>query len=402
MTLRRLGLPLMYSLLSCAAFASVPEVTPTLETPPVFDTDAGNAPAGARLGDADDPAIWLHPTNPARSLVASALKDGGLEIYDLAGEVVQSFSPEGARYNNVDVIYGFPLAGKATDLFVASDRNNDLLAVYAIDPVSGELTNVTDPESPLVFTAAGEDSDGETTAYGIAAYRDPASSRFYAFVSRRETNEVAQLELVERNGRVGWKTVRTLTLELPDSYDGDNPQVEGMVVDTELGVAYLAQEQVGIWKVTSDPASKASPQLIHPVDDEVLTADAEGLTIYYGPDDTGYLLASSQGSSTFLVYTRENNDYIGSFKVGSSRDLDGDIDSVEESDGSMVLNVPLGDAFPQGLLVVHDGLNEPKLLVEDDGEMENVSTAFKFLPWQRVAESFDPPLLIDTESYSPR
>lgn len=398
MTLRRLSLSLLSLLLPGAALAGVPSVTPVLETHPVLDMDAEDAPAGARLGDADDPAIWLHPADPARSLVAGALKDGGMEIYDLSGGVVQSFSPEGARYNNVDVLYGFPLAGVATDLFVASDRNNDLLAAYAIDPAAGKAENVTDPESPLVFTPAGEESDGETTAYGIACYRDPESGTFYAFVSRRETNEVAQLELLERDGRVGWRTVRTLSLTLPESYGGDNPQIEGMVVDPELGVAYLAQEQVGIWKLAADPESDGEPELIHPVDDTVLVADAEGLTIYYGPEGTGYLLASSQGGSTFAVYTREGeNTYLGSYRIAA-----GDVDSVEESDGAMVLNVALGDAFPQGLLVVHDGSNEPEKMVEDEGELENVSTAFKFVPWQSVAESLEIPLLIDTESYSPR
>lgn len=375
-----------------------PVVEPVLETRAVVDAASEDAPAGARLGDADDPAIWLHPTDPARSLVAGALKDGGLEIYDLSGKVVQSLSPEGARYNNVDVLYGFPLAGGATDLFVASDRYQDVLAVYAIG-AEGRLRNVTDTEGPLIYTPVGQASDEETTAYGLATYHDLVEDAFYAFVSRRETNEVVQLRLLANGSRVGWEVVRTLTLTLPEDYEGDNPQVEGMVVDPELGFAYLAQEQVGIWKLAVAAEADAEPELIHPVDDEILTADAEGLTIYFGPDGTGYLLASSQGSSTFAVYTREGaNDYLGSFAVTAS----GDIDAVDESDGSMVLNVPLGGPFGQGLLVVHDGLNKPEVLVEDEGELENVSTAFKFVPWARVAEAFDPPLLIDTTSYGPR
>ena len=105
------------------------------------------------------------------------------------------------------------------------------------------------------------------------------------------------------------------------------------------------------------------------MDEKTLSADAEGLTLYFGPEGTGYLLASSQGSSTFLVYDRAgDNPYLGSYRVGAS----GEIDGVDESDGSMVLNVPLGPTFPQGLLVVHDGLNEPEVLAEDDGETENV------------------------------
>lgn len=280
-------LPLLVTSAVAAAQGAVPTVLPTLETRPVIDVGPEDGPAGTRLGDADDPAVWLHPTDPARSLVAGTLKDGGLDIYNLRGEVVQSLSPAGVRYNNVDVLYGFPLAGRAADLFVASDRYRDVLAVYAVDPATLRVRDVTDPAGPLIYTEPGGEPDGETTAYGLAAYYDPEADGFYAFVSRRETNEVAQLRLTGRGGAVGWEVVRRLSLTLPERYGGDNPQVEGMVVDAELGVAYLAQEQVGIWKVA---LGGGAPELSYPLDGEVLTADAEGLTIYYGPNGSGYLL----------------------------------------------------------------------------------------------------------------
>jgi myo-inositol-hexaphosphate 3-phosphohydrolase len=68
----------------------------------------------------------------------------------------------------------------------------------------------------------------------------------------------------------------------------------------------------------------------------------------------------------------------------------------------MVLNAALGDRFPNGILVVQDGNNQPAVMVEDDGEMENVSTNLKFIDWAQVANAFDPPLLIDTTGYNPR
>jgi len=389
-------------------------VTPVLETRAVLDMPAAaaptdtpantptdtpaNTPVKVRLGDADDPAIWLHPKNPSLSLVAGALKEGGLEVYDLQGQVLQSLNPEGVRYNNVDVVYSFPLGNELVDLLVASDRYLDNLAVYAIDSETRRVRDVSDPQAPLIFTPEGQVSDEETTAYGLATYQDPASGEFYAFVSRRETNQVAQLRLLGNDGVVGWKTVRTVTLPLPEGFDGDNPQVEGMVVDSELGFAYLAQEQVGIWKLAADPEG-GEPVLIHPVDDDLLTADAEGLTLYFGPAGTGYLLASSQGSSTFAVFSREGeNRYLGSFAVGAR----GGVDVTDESDGAVVLNVPLGKRFPHGLLVVHDGLNAPEVLFEDDGESENVSTNFKYVPWERVARAFSPPLRIETGSHGLR
>jgi hypothetical protein len=67
-----------------------------------------------------------------------------------------------------------------------------------------------------------------------------------------------------------------------------------------------------------------------------------------------------------------------------------------------VINVPLGPAFPFGALIVQDGANDPQVVVEDDGELENISTNFKFIPWEHVAAAFPVPLSIDTESFAPR
>jgi len=41
--------------------------------------------------------------------VITAVKNGGLRVYDLAGELVQTVNPGEIRYNNVDLIYGFEL-----------------------------------------------------------------------------------------------------------------------------------------------------------------------------------------------------------------------------------------------------------------------------------------------------
>src|SRR5262245_2785708 len=56
-------------------------------------------------GDAaDDPAIWIHPQDPARSLVLGTDKKGGLHAYTLDGRDRQVVSA-GSRPNNVDVLY---------------------------------------------------------------------------------------------------------------------------------------------------------------------------------------------------------------------------------------------------------------------------------------------------------
>ncbi|MEL7228155.1 MAG: phytase, partial [Cyanobacteria bacterium J06576_12] len=218
-------------------------------------------------------------------------------------------------------------------------------------------------------------------------------------MTQADGNEVAQLELVDQAGRVTANVVRMLSLPIPTG-DAADSQSEGIVVDQELGFLYVAlEEEVGILKYSAEPNGGDDFRVVQPVDADYLTPDIEGLNIYYGADGEGYLIANSQGDSSYAVFNREGpNEYLGSFVVGDS----GDIDQVNESDGLDVVNGPLGSAFPNGLLVLQDGANDPQNVVEDDEELENNSTNFKFVPWDSVATSFDDPLDIDTTSYDPR
>src|SRR6201991_2151485 len=99
-----------------AAPAAHAQVRATLETAPQFDDELG---ADA---DADDPAIWVNPLNRGGSLVIGTKKNAGLDVYDLNGRTLQSIPASPGRFNNVDVVKGFKLAGKPRDLVVTSDR----------------------------------------------------------------------------------------------------------------------------------------------------------------------------------------------------------------------------------------------------------------------------------------
>jgi len=381
----------------------IPTAAPRVETrPPLLDDEVEDA-------DADDPAIYVHPTDAASSLVITAVKNGGLRVYDLAGELVQTVNPGEIRYNNVDLIYGFELDGETVDLAIASDRNNDKLAIFAINPdASGDYLNeVTDSSIGTIFQAAPfapPYSVSERSAYGLAAYTSPFTGEDYVFVTRRETGDVAQYKLVDSgSGTISAERVRTFTVPIPEGAPADtDPQLEGTVVDRERGIVYIGQENVGIWKYDAEPNGSNTGTLVDTVKElggENLTNDVEGLTIYYGADGTGYLLASSQGDNTFAAYSREgNNEFLGRFGIGAN----GSIDGVQESDGADVINVPLGPNYPFGLFVTQDGSNDPALLVEDDGELENISTNFKFVPWENIANAFPTALQIDTSSYNPR
>ncbi|WP_228039598.1 5'/3'-nucleotidase SurE [Dolichospermum sp. LEGE 00240] len=376
----------------------VPTATPIVETRPAL-LDDDSLPFSQRA-DADDPAIYVNATDSSKSLVVTSVKNGGLRIYDLAGNLLQTINPSNPdiRYNNVDLQYGFTLGGEKVDIAVASDRNNDKLAIFKINPNSTNgnfLENITDSSAATIFQNvpfAAPYSASTRSAYGLAIYRSPVTNDYYVFTSRRQTGDVAQLKLVDKgNGKIGYEVVRSFTI--PSSTTPDTtPQTEGMVADQETGFLYIGQEDVGIWKFDAEPNGGSTGKLIEKVKAEGgknLTNDVEGLTIYYGKNGTGYLLASSQGDNTFAVYTREgNNDFLGRFGVGNN----GGIDSVQESDGADVINLPLGPNFPYGVFITQDGANDPATIVDD----ENISSNFKLVPWENIVATLPQVLKIDT------
>ena len=109
-------------------------------------------PVPSKGDAADDPAIWVHPDKPDRSLVLGTDKKGGLNVFDLDGHRLQIVS-DGSRPNNVDVIYDFPLLGGRADLAVAGTRSKSRpgVAFWRIDPAIRHLTELGTVPAFTVF-----------------------------------------------------------------------------------------------------------------------------------------------------------------------------------------------------------------------------------------------------------
>ncbi|MEU0195803.1 phytase [Streptomyces afghaniensis] len=403
----------------------LPTVTPVSETPALYDDEAGGN------SDADDPAIWRNAADPGRSLVIATVKEGGLRVYDLDARLVQSLpaprppaeDDAPGRYNNVDLVTGLRTSTGRADVAVVSDRGNDRLRIYRIDPSKpgGPLTDITDAATAPVFSTDQAEINDQRTAYGLATWQDKSTGRSYALVSRRERTRLALVELKPTaSGTVTYQQVRTLGLPAsfrlpngttwsPCAEPGELPQVEGMVVDPATGTLYAGQEDIGIWRIRADLTGK--PVLVDKVrefgvpgvyDEETeecaagadpgfggdrLSADVEGLTLFQESDGDGYLFASSQGDDTFALYDREvseGNEYEGGFRVGAASAT---VDGAQECDGAAVLNAPLGSRYPNGLLVVQDGHETPEV---PDGEGgTRTATGFKFVDLGDVVDAAD-------------
>jgi 3-phytase len=302
--------------------ASLEMVTATVETDPV--PNGGDA--------ADDPAIWVNPNDPAQSTIIGTDKRGGLAVYDLSGKQIQYLSD--GLMDNVDLRDGFRLGGQTVTIVTASNRKDNSIAVYKINPQTRTLEKLASikVENGLIL-------------YGMCMYRSARAGKMY-FFGTSKSGDVGQWELFESAGNVGANKVRNLKL---------GTKVEGCVADDELGFFYVSEEAVGIWKFGAEPDDGSPPKQVAKAGDGRLFADVEGLTIAYGKNGAGYLIASSQGNHSYVVYRREgDNQFVKNFRIGDG----GGIDGCEETDGIDVTTANLGPAFPNGVFVVQDGFND--------------------------------------------
>ncbi len=294
----------------------------TVETDPV--------PSG---GDAaDDPAIWIHPTDPTLSTIIGTNKQGGLAVYDLSGKQIQYLAD--GQMDNVDLREGFMLSGQKVAIVAAGNRRDNSIALYKVNPQTRQLENV----------AARAIKHG-ITAYGSCLYRNEKSGKVYYFATSK-SGDVEQWELLDSNGKVDAKKVRNFKV---------GTVVEGCVADDHLGQFYVSEEAVGIWKYGAEPEAGATRTQVAKVGDGHLFADVEGLAIAYGPNGTGYLMVSSQGNHSYVVYRREgNNEFVKKFRIADGEKVDG----AQETDGIDVTTANLGPAFPNGVFVAQDGFND--------------------------------------------
>jgi len=188
------------------------EVTAVAETQPV--PHSGDA--------ADDPAIWLHPTDPAKSTIIGTDKLGGLAVHDLQGQQLQYYAD--SQPNNVDLRYNFPLGGERVGLVATSDRTTDSIRLYKVDAQTRELVSVS---ARQISTGHG--------LYGLCMYHSPQSGKYYVFESDN-SGTVQQWELFDAgSGKVDARKVRSFAV---------GSTTEGCVADDELGGVYISEEDV--------------------------------------------------------------------------------------------------------------------------------------------------------------
>lgn len=310
-----------------------------------------------RAGDTmDDPAIWVHPTAPEKSLILGTNKRWGLLSFNMQGEQVQALGV--GRVNNVDIRQGVNLGGKLRDIAVASNRDRNSLSLFELN-TEGKLIQLAEQATPL------------TDIYGLCLYQ-PHTDELYAFVNNK-AGEVSQMALRWQDGQLTATEVRRLTVP---------SQPEGCVADDKQQRLFLGEENSGIWlfDLAAD-TSKSYPQINGEMIIQAggrLVADIEGIALYQAGDDD-YLVVSSQGNDSYLLYqSQAPYDYVGRFRIGvnAAKGFDGSA----ETDGLDVTAKAVGSGrWAQGMMVVQDGRNR----------MPDQNQNFKWVPWSEISQTLE-------------
>jgi 3-phytase len=326
--------------------------------------------------DPDDPAIWVHPSDPSRSLILGTDKTpapgGALVVFGLDGKIRQTIANID-RPNNVDVEYGLKLQGKLSDIAVLTERLRKRLRIFAIAPDGSKLEDLSPQGLPVFAGQSGE----QAAPMGIALYRRPKDGVIFAIVGRKEGPQDGyfwQYQLQDdRTGKVTARKVREF-----GRFSGTG-EIEAIAVDDELGYVYYADEGDGIHKWHADPEHPDAARELAHFGKDGFQADREGIAIYVLSGGNGYIVCTDQlaGNSEYRIYRREGepgnpHDHSRILKV-----FRGGADS---TDGIEISSLALGPRFPSGLMAA----------------MNSRGRNFLVFSWEDIAKTSEPQLLLRT------
>ncbi len=309
--------------------------------------------AKSLAGNADDPAIWVHPEDPSRSLIFGVDKGEGTWVWTLEGKELCHIDNWG-KPGNIDVSYDFQLGDKKVDIVALNLRKvrykgGSKIAVYAINK------NYTSGDDVLQVLCDGrsENNDVPENTYGFALYRSVRDGKTYVFESPDEAPFSPNQHLLEDDGSgrgVRLSFVRTL------EYSGDVS--EGMVADEDYGFIYIAEENQGVHQYYAEPDKSSSALLTFAPDSDGYSADREGVALYRADEKRGYILVVDQGGrdertpSIIRIYDREGSHPL----VKTVVPLRANGKNLWDDDGVAACASPL-PGFPCGIVVAHDGDN---------------------------------------------
>ena len=379
------------------SLSAQPAITTT-----VIEASLETDPIPQGKDDTDDPAIWVHPSDPERSLILGTSKydgpdlpGGGLGVYNLAGHELQYLAV--GKLNNVDILRGPDQQNYA----VASNRSTNSISIFSIDTQDSKLSFIVDQKifalnreglEPYGLCASGQNSEASevfVTFKNGVIQRYELSSRKPLQLNFKESFDLKS----EINLSMDAKIIKNIVLELIEDDELDELEetlaerfiIEGCAYDSYYKRLLVGMEKLGVFALDVGERLE-KPRLVlevnssytnvkaqsNPPESYLLTDDVEGIAIAAAGNGQGQIVVSSQGISEYVVIDRQTLDYLGRFRLNFGSD------AITQTDGLAIATDLYSSAFPNGLMVVHDDEN----LGSDESSLDNAN--FKVVSWQAV------------------
>lgn len=274
--------------------------------------------------DTDDPAIWVNPKDPSKSLIIGTDKgkeNGGLFVFNLEGRLIDSLCVQPLkRPNNVDVEYGFQWDSTRIDIAVCTERNTNSIRVFRLP----DMQAIDNGGIPVFADQALK------APMGIALYKD-SDGRIHAIVSRKEGPQEGYLQRLTLSQDSTGAVIAEKSTYF-GTFSGKK-EIEALFVDDEKGQLYYSDETFGVrlYDLKNLKELKVFGQ-----DD--FKDDHEGISL--AKDSMDFLLISDQQALAFNAYDPSDHKLIGKFGVEAI-----------ESDGSETYIGYLNENFPEGIFV---------------------------------------------------
>ena len=285
------------------------------------------------LNDTDDPAIWINPSDPSKSIVFGTDKEsnGAIYAFDLDGKIIEEKTIRNIeRPNNIDLAYGFALNDSTTtDVIVFTEREKNQIRMFSVPdmkPLDQGGFKVFQDETNLEFTFP----------MGVSLYMSPTDNKLFAIVGRKsgpENGYLYQYNLAADSSGV----VRSELVRKFGKFSGKK-EIEAIAVDHELGFVYYSDEQHCVRKYYAEPSM--GDEEISCFGGDLFLEDIEGIAIARYKDGTGFVIVSDQQQGQFNIFSRTTNEFVKAVNL-----------STLETDGCDVVTVPLNSTFKNGLFV---------------------------------------------------
>ena len=340
-------------IVSIALEAKEITIYPAIETESVFSK--GDA--------ADDPAFWFNEDKPSKSVVFGTDKKAGLHSFALNGKRMQ-FIPSG-KINNIDIRSDFIFGAKRFSLLAASNVSDNSIILYLIN------------ENGIIDNLKNKFITNLESIYGLCMHQSDKLRATFIFVSDIDTSSIYQFRVLDI---FPFKAQMVRQIKL-------NSTSEGCVADDEAGILYFAQEdeESGVYFVDTDP-NKSEIGIIDRTSKYGgnIVGDTEGLAILKY-EENKLLIASSQGSSDFVVYDLNNKKFLGRIAISKSNDIDG----VSRTDGIEIFSGKLNDNFSKGIFITQDDMNMEMFDIgESSLQAKKINQNFKFMNLDNIINEF--------------